>query len=117
MRMWSGFSKLSEKAKIAAVNEKSGRKIGNVKEKHYFCIRKSKGEVLEWLKRHAWKACNRRNRFAGSNPVLSADCSSESVGHHMISMNLFFTFTPKVTRMVFCRKGGTLNFRNGVSKI
>ena len=32
----------------------------------------SKGEVLEWLKRHAWKACNRQNRFAGSNPVLSA---------------------------------------------
>ena len=31
-----------------------------------------KGEVLEWLKRHAWKACNRQNRFAGSNPVLSA---------------------------------------------
>ena len=32
----------------------------------------SKGKVLEWLKRHAWKACNRQNRFAGSNPVLSA---------------------------------------------
>ena len=31
-----------------------------------------KGKVLEWLKRHAWKACNRQNRFAGSNPVLSA---------------------------------------------
>ena len=31
------------------------------------------GEVLEWLKRHAWKACNRQNRFAGSNPVLSAE--------------------------------------------
>ena len=31
------------------------------------------GEVLEWLKRHAWKACNRQNRFAGSNPVLSAN--------------------------------------------
>ena len=30
------------------------------------------GEVLEWLKRHAWKACSRRNRLAGSNPVLSA---------------------------------------------
>ena len=30
------------------------------------------GEVLEWLKRHAWKACNRQNWFAGSNPVLSA---------------------------------------------
>ena len=32
----------------------------------------SKGKVLEWLKRHAWKACKRQKRFAGSNPVLSA---------------------------------------------
>ena len=39
---------------------------------YYLCSRKSKGEVLEWLKRHAWKACNRQNWFAGSNPVLSA---------------------------------------------
>ena len=31
-----------------------------------------KGEVLEWLKRHAWKACSRQNWLAGSNPVLSA---------------------------------------------
>ena len=30
------------------------------------------GEMLEWLKRHAWKACKRRNRFGGSNPPLSA---------------------------------------------
>ena len=30
------------------------------------------GKVLEWLKRHAWKACNRQNRFGGSNPPLSA---------------------------------------------
>ena len=29
--------------------------------------------MLEWLKRHAWKACSRQNRLAGSNPVLSAD--------------------------------------------
>ena len=36
---------------------------------------KSTGEVLEWLKRHAWKACNRQNWFAGSNPVLSAESS------------------------------------------
>ena len=28
--------------------------------------------MLEWLKRHAWKACSRQNRLAGSNPVLSA---------------------------------------------
>ena len=32
----------------------------------------STGEVLEWLKRHAWKACSRQNWLAGSNPVLSA---------------------------------------------
>ena len=30
------------------------------------------GEVLEWLKRHAWKACKPLKGFAGSNPVLSA---------------------------------------------
>ena len=31
-----------------------------------------KGEMLEWLKRHAWKACIRQKRIAGSNPALSA---------------------------------------------
>ncbi len=30
------------------------------------------GEMLEWLKRHAWKACIRLKRIAGSNPTLSA---------------------------------------------
>ena len=34
------------------------------------------GEMLEWLKRHAWKACKRQKRFAGSNPVLSAKMKS-----------------------------------------
>ena len=34
--------------------------------------RGSEGEVLEWLKRHAWKACIRQKRITGSNPVLSA---------------------------------------------
>ena len=37
-----------------------------------FAVAIQKGEVLEWLKRHAWKACNRQNWFAGSNPGLSA---------------------------------------------
>ena len=27
--------------------------------------------MLEWLKRHAWKACIRQKRITGSNPVLS----------------------------------------------
>ena len=33
------------------------------------------GMVLEWLKRHAWKACNQQNRFGGSNPPHSANFS------------------------------------------
>ena len=32
----------------------------------------SQGEMLEWLKRHAWKACIRQKRIGGSNPPLSA---------------------------------------------
>ena len=28
--------------------------------------------MLEWLKRHAWKACNLQKGFRGSNPRLSA---------------------------------------------
>ena len=30
------------------------------------------GEMLEWLKRHAWKACIRQKRIGGSNPPYSA---------------------------------------------
>ena len=30
------------------------------------------GAVLEWLKRHAWKACIRQKRIGGSNPPHSA---------------------------------------------
>ena len=33
---------------------------------------KKQGAMLEWLKRHAWKACKRQKRFRGSNPRLSA---------------------------------------------
>ena len=32
----------------------------------------SEGEMREWLKRHAWKACIRQKCIAGSNPALSA---------------------------------------------
>ena len=32
----------------------------------------NKGEMLEWLKRHAWKACIRQKRIGGSNPPYSA---------------------------------------------
>ena len=30
------------------------------------------GEMLEWFKRHAWKACKLQKGFRGSNPRLSA---------------------------------------------
>ena len=33
----------------------------------------TEGEMLEWLKRHAWKACIRQKRIRGSNPCLSAE--------------------------------------------
>ncbi len=35
-------------------------------------LKRKKGKVLEWLKRHAWKACIRQKRIGGSNPPLSA---------------------------------------------
>ena len=40
----------------------------------FFCIFATHiiGKMLEWLKRHAWKACSRLKRLTGSNPVLSA---------------------------------------------
>ena len=38
----------------------------------------AEGEVLEWLKRHAWKACIRQKCITGSNPVLSAIHFSKS---------------------------------------
>ena len=40
--------------------------------KYYLCTRLTQGEMLEWLKRHAWKACDRQNWFASSNLALSA---------------------------------------------
>ena len=36
--------------------------------------------MLEWLKRHAWKACNRQKRFGGSNPPLSAEYLFSLIG-------------------------------------
>ena len=40
----------------------------------FFCNLRLKflGEMLEWLKRHAWKACMRQKRITSSNLVLSA---------------------------------------------
>ena len=41
---------------------------------YFFCTFRTflRGEMLEWLKRHAWKACIRQKCIAGSNPAFSA---------------------------------------------
>ena len=39
----------------------------------HLLLKTEAGKMLEWLKRHAWKACKRLKRFTGSNPVLSAN--------------------------------------------
>ena len=38
----------------------------------YFSALKMRGEMAEWSKAHAWRACKRQKRFLGSNPSLSA---------------------------------------------
>ena len=42
------------------------------KKKLYFSALKIGGEMAEWSKAHAWRACKRQKRFLGSNPSLSA---------------------------------------------
>ena len=46
-----------------------------------FTFAPRKGEVLEWLKRHAWKACIRQKCIRGSNPRLSAgkNCKTKKI--------------------------------------
>ena len=51
------------------------QKRTRVKKLFVICVRfrgRDLGEMLEWLKRHAWKACKPLKGFAGSNPALSA---------------------------------------------
>ena len=44
--------------------------------KTYNFALRTQGKMLEWLKRHVWKACDRPKRFQGSNPCLSAQCKA-----------------------------------------
>ena len=45
---------------------------------------KREGEMLEWLKRHAWKACKLQKGFRGSNPRLSAKILRQAVGTSLL---------------------------------
>ena len=44
----------------------------------HWLLKTEAGKMLEWLKRHAWKACKRLKRFGGSNPPLSAKVAASS---------------------------------------
>ena len=56
----------------------------NARGSHFFCnlhpISEQMliGEMLEWLKRHAWKACIPLKGIRGSNPRLSAEIECET---------------------------------------
>ena len=54
-----------------------------------------KGEMLEWLKRHAWKACIRQKRIGGSNPPLSAVIMSSLADFQLVT-TFFFPWIPKI---------------------
>lgn len=55
---------------IVPDGELVGAKFGRLPEKSLSLP--IRGEVLEWLKRRAWKARIRLKRIRGSNPLLSA---------------------------------------------
>ena len=46
--------------------------LGDRSEQVNYAMLERIGEVLEWLNRHAWKACRGVSSLMGSNPILSA---------------------------------------------
>ena len=63
--------------------------------------------MLEWLKRHAWKACIRQKRIPGSNPGLSA---KQENGFKAFQEKAFVEF-----RSLRQKKKGTVWFPSFVS--
>ena len=53
------------------------------------------GQVAEWFKAHAWRACGQQNCLVGSNPTLSA-CSGAKMG----AVFLFGAWLSQVERCV-----------------
>ena len=61
----------------------------------YFVVWYLNGEVAEWFKAHAWKACGEQS-LAGSNPVLSAEHSG-----YMVDMKVFKSVKFVITISLF----------------
>ncbi len=57
--------------------EEEARRLYKLRSNEVIVSRFRRGEMLEWLKRHAWKACKLQKGFRGSNPRLSARKSEE----------------------------------------
>ena len=77
--------------------------------------------MLEWLKRHAWKACKPLKGFAGSNPCLSAinidyqwftkitpDFTPDNVKSGVFSIILLFRLKLKSNKGILKGKGHKL---------
>ena len=62
--------------------------------------------MLEWLKRHAWKACSRLKRLTGSNPVLSAKAITEVSSSSLDSTSVicFCSAPPQAERDVGAKR-------------
>lgn len=58
------------------------------------------GEVSEWLKEHAWKACIRSLRIKGSNPFLTAITFPYFKGKNQIQGS-YFLRTKRTAEAVF----------------
>ena len=58
------------------------------------------GEVSEWLKEHAWKACIRSSRIKGSNPFLTAITFPYFKGKNQIQGS-YFLRTKRTGEAVF----------------
>ena len=68
----------------------------------FFNLFLSEGEVLEWLKRHAWKACIRQKRIGGSNPPHSAPNTALT----FIKVGAFFIPVSRFPLFLACSMGG-----------
>lgn len=61
--------------------------------------------MLEWLKRHAWKACIRQKRIASSNLAHSANKTLKINGIFADFSGFIFTFIGKPIVVILAKSG------------
>lgn len=85
---------------IVPDGELVGAKFGRLPEKSLSLP--IRGEVLEWLKRRAWKARIRLKRIRGSNPLLSATNAELYFRFSVIFLTCFFLIKGVVFHIYNC---------------